>query len=298
MAGMAALPVSATRAGIALALRVGEGMAAHSGVGALLWTRPLRPLYAAGAIAAGVVMGAALVEGHLARSDEYVIDIKSLEIRERPLWLDDDWVKTIRNPFGERHHVNLFESGVVERIHAAYAECPWIEEVCHVRKEFPNRLSVKIKVRTPVAAVWEGMDYVLVDAAGVVLPRRFRTVPDFGFNVLVVEGVSTLSPSPGRQWQDPGVDAAVAMACLFRSRKDPILSRVARIDVSAVGLRKQSHSEVLLFAREGGGRIEWGRSPAIESPLEISVDDKIENLKSIFNAIADFKKAYVQPRKS
>lgn len=298
--------VAAPFAGAMAALGALSSAADRCGMQAVLSAKPLLRLYAFFAIGGAAAIGAQLVEAKLSRTPDYEVDVRSLEIQERPLWLDADWVASIRNPFGDRKKVNIFEADVVARIHGSFSECPWIEQVCYVRKEFPNRLSVKIKVRAPAVAIWEKDSYVLVDRDGVVLPRRFKSVPDFGFSVFVADAPGTRAPAPGCIWDDSCVKAAVAMADLIRGSSDPVLGRVARIDASAASSLKPGRTEIVLYAREGGGRIEWGASPAKKSPLEIPVEKKIENVRKLFAAYPDmrevdyalvqFKDVYVLPR--
>ncbi len=287
------------------AARTAVSAADRCGMQAVLSAKPLVRLYLFFAIAGTAALGAQLVEARLSKTADYSLDVRCLEIQERPLWLDDEWVSSIPAPFAGRPTVNIFEDDVVKKIHDSFKECPWIEKICYVRKEFPNRLSVKIKVRAPAIAVWERDSYALVDREGVVLPKRFRTVPDFGFNVLVAEGISSSAPAPGRRWEDPGIEAAASMAMLIRDGGEPILNRIARADVSAASRPTRGRSEIILFAREGGGRIEWGSAPSKNSPLEIPVAKKVENLKKLFAAFPDmreveyalvhFKNVYIMP---
>jgi hypothetical protein len=290
-------------------IRGGVRWGVETGAFVLLLSRPLVRIYLVGALFLGLLAAVKITEATLAGGERHCIDVRCLEIQQRPPWLDEDWVKTVRNPFGNRRRVSLFEQGVVRKIYDAYRESPWIEEVCRVQKEFPDRIAVKIRIRTPVVAVWRGSSYVLVDRTGVVLPRRFHTVPDFGFNVLVASGIETPTPRPGHTWNDPKVWAAVSLARAFSSREEPVLDRVGRIDVSAVGDRPgRERTEVLLYAREGGGRVEWGSAPEAENPLELPLDRKIENLKRLFTAYPDmrdvvyalvqFRDVYVLPKHS
>lgn len=229
-------------------------------------------------------------ENELRTLEAFEVDPGFMKIREMPPWLDENWAETIPNPFEGRRSVNLFEPGLTEKIHDAFSASPWIEEVSQVRKEFPNRLKIKLRIRTPLAAIPWGDEYLLVDGHGVLLPRRWASVPRFDFPVRVVQGVRRVPPSPGEVWASPGLEAGLRVAALLTGSKKKIFERVTRIDVSL--LREDGRSgrtEILLYTAEGGGHIEWGAGPGRRSAVDLPVERKLENLEAVLRNCLDMR---------
>ncbi|MHC4598411.1 MAG: cell division protein FtsQ/DivIB [Planctomycetota bacterium] len=253
-----------------------------------------RPHVMRGLIALGLVVaflaGIKGAEAHLGTLKDFQVDPACMTIREMPPWLDPDWTETIRNPFEGRESVNLFEPQLATMIHDAYRESPWIEDIGCVRKEFPNRLRIRLRIRTPLAAVPYGEQYLLVDGHGVLLPRAFEKVPGFGFPLRTVEGVTAGPPEAGRLWDSERLRAGLRVAAILTSQKKKVFDRITRIDTSLVrsdGLA--GRTEILLFAAEGGGPIEWGSAPGRRQGVEITVTRKLENLERLLTHFTDMR---------
>ncbi|MHC5037314.1 MAG: cell division protein FtsQ/DivIB, partial [Planctomycetota bacterium] len=178
--------------------------------------------------------GIQAAERELGKMEMFRVDPRCMKIREMPPWLDENWADSIRNPFPDPQKVNLFEPRLTAMIYDAYRESPWIEDICTVRKEFPNRLKIRIRLRTPLAAVPFGREYLLVDGHGVLLPRAFDQVPHFGFPLRVVEGVCEAPPEPGRCWNSKALHAGLQVAAILSGSKKKAFDRITRIDVSLV----------------------------------------------------------------
>jgi len=236
------------------------------------------------------LVGVQGAENRLRRMDSFDIDPACMKIQEMPPWLDPDWAQTIRNPFMGRSHVNLFEPDLASKLYNAYRESPWIEGVCAVRKEFPDRLKIRIRIRTPLVAVPFGKKYMLVDGHGVLLPRCFSEVPDFGFPLRVVEGVTAAPPEAGSVWDSAPLRAGLQVAADLTATKKKAFERIVRIDVSLVKEGPvRGRTEILLFCAEGGGYIEWGSAPGHREGLEIPVDKKLENLERLLAECPDMR---------
>jgi hypothetical protein len=254
-----------------------------------------RPVVVKGAVSVGILAGfcagLGAAEKQLKDLPGFRVEPQCLKIREMPPWLAADWTESIPDPFvgGPK---NLFEPGLTSRVRAAYEASPWIESVCSVRKEFPDRLRVRLRVRTPLAAVpWDGK-LLLVDGHGVRLPKAYTSVPDFGFPLRVLDGVKTPPPPPGRVWASAPLKAGLAVAAVLTGSGRKPLDRIARIDVSRVRPgATPGRTEIVLYAAEGGGPIEWGcAAQDLRFGLEIPVEQKIANLELLLKTCPDMRK--------
>ncbi len=261
------------------------------------WTVMRTRIFLKGAVSVALVAvflaGTRAAESHLRSMKAFQIDPGFMKVHEMPPWLEDDWAETIPNPFEGKRAVNLFEPRLTEKVYDAYRQSPWIENVCFVRKEFPDRLKIRLRIRTPLAAVPFGETYLLVDGHGILLPRTFRRVPDFGFPLLVVEGVEDVPPAPGRAWESDPLEAGLKVAAILASasRKKKIFERIVRIDVSLMQAgRRPGRTEILLYAAEGGGPIEWGFVPGRKPAVELPVEQKLQNLENLLQSVTDMQR--------
>lgn len=254
-----------------------------------------RPLVVKGALSAGILAafaaGLAAAENRLREIPGFRVEPACLKIREMPPWLSPDWAASVPDPLVSGP-ANLFDEDLASRVRSAYEASPWIESVCSVRKEFPDRLRVRLRVRTPLAAVPCDGKLLLVDGHGVRLPKAYSSVPDFGFRLRVVEGIASPPPATGAPWASPPLRAGLAVAATLLGSGRKRLDRIARIDVSRVGRSgTPGRTEILLYAAEGGGPIEWGcANPDQRFGLEIPVERKLENLERLLEACPDMRK--------
>jgi hypothetical protein len=219
------------------------------------------------------------VYAYLMNGDDYTIDLATLHVADRPEWAGDGLVSEIKSTTPLTGKMSIFDPDLTKNVTEHYQKNPWVAHVLSVQKEFPNTLRVKVEMRKPLVAVERKGEFVLVDRDGVRIPGSYVNVPKFSFTVCRVLGVRSTPPEAGKKWSDVGVDAAVGVAsALVENRVDRMMT-VNAIDVSRVG-RGGRETEIVLHA-EDSVPIEWGRSPASREYGELTVNDKVQNLKGV-----------------
>lgn len=219
------------------------------------------------------------VYAYLMTDDSYTIDLSSLHVADRPDWAGDGLVSEFKTSGPLTGKMSIFDPELTKHVTEHYATNPWVAKVISVQKEFPNTLRVKVEMRKPLLAIEMKGQYVLVDKEGVRIPGTYVQVPKFSFTVARILGVKSAPPEAGKKWADAGIEAGIGVAeALVDNRVDRMMT-IGAIDVSRVG-RGGRDSEILIHA-EDSVPIEWGRSPATKEYGELTVDDKVRNLKGV-----------------
>jgi len=219
------------------------------------------------------------VYAYLTSGDDYTIDLATLHVADRPEWAGDGLVSEFKTNSPLTGKMSIFDPELTKHVTEHYAQNPWVSRVLTVQKEFPNTLRVKVEMRKPLLAIEMKGQYVLVDRESVRIPGTYVNVPKFTFTVCRVLGVKSAPPEGGKRWIDPGIDAAAGVAsALVENRVDRMMT-VHSIDVSRVG-RGGRETEVVLHA-EDSVPIEWGRSPTSREYGELTVNEKVRNLKGV-----------------
>lgn len=224
------------------------------------------------------------VYDHLLNDYQYQVSPGALVVVQKPDWVGEGIVRSIRATFPYREPVSIFESGLTENIGQVYEGHPWVERVRYVRKQFPNRIQIAVDLRRPLAAIEHHGKYYLVDKASVRLPGEYVAPPKLSFPVLPVIGVKQAPPREGSVWDAKDVRAGVAVACALMERGLPASVPLMSIDVENTGGRRDPHdSEVVLWMADMVP-VEWGRAPTAEVFGELAVERKLKNLHLVLLA--------------
>ena len=207
-----------------------------------------------------------------------------VQARLAPGWADRDGVEVVRVG---KDGTSLYDPGLVERVGRAFEECPWIRRVTTVERVFPDQLRVRFEYRVPHAAVRRNDGFVIVDAEGVRLPGVYADPPRPCERTVVIVGVASPPPAPGRPWKDPALTAAMGLADFAQG--NPLLARlkVREVDVSNIGGRVDARRSEVLFVTASGCAIAWGRAPGAGRFGEASAEEKLENLREVLAAYPD-----------
>ncbi|MEK7467205.1 MAG: hypothetical protein AAB074_07325 [Planctomycetota bacterium] len=219
------------------------------------------------------------VYAYLTSGDDYTIDLATLHVADRPEWAGDGLISEIKSTAPLSGKMSIFDPDLTKNVTEHYQKNPWVSRVLSVQKEFPNTLRVKVEMRKPLVAVERKGEFILIDRDGVRIPGSYVNVPKFTFTVCRVLGVRSTPPEAGKKWSDVGVDAAVGVASALSENRVDRMMTVHSIDVSRVG-RGGRETEVILHA-EDSVPIEWGRSPSSREYGELTVEEKVRNLKGV-----------------
>ena len=185
---------------------------------------------------------------------------------------------------------SVLEDGLAERLAGGFARHPWVAGVERVEALSPAAAVVRLKYRTPVAAVVVGDGLYPIDAAGALLPPADFTRPAADALPRVV-GVDSAPGPAGTAWPDPAVTGAAAVCAALAGDWDRLdLAAVRPLDASgerfwervreapaadAAGAAPDPRFELLTGA---GSRILWGRPPGTAHPGELATDTKRRRL--------------------
>ena len=187
------------------------------------------------------------------------------------------------NVLGQR--VSIFKPGLAGDVAEAFSKNPWVVEVKSVRKNFPNKLDVELKLREPFALVELAGQQCCLDQDGVPLNWRLYnlTAPDVlaELGPVVVLPKDVPEPHIGVVWDHEAVRGGIEM--LFTYHRDLAgTAEVKAIEVTTVtGPHEEKFSTAVLVLKDGP-RVEWGRCPiGPTSPAEISTPEKIEAFRAV-----------------
>ena len=138
--------------------------------------------------------------------------------------------------------------------------------------------------------------YRLIDAHGVRLPGVYRQPRLGATRLLVVTGVMSTPPDVGQVWSDTSLLAGIRVAEAVGLKRKAF--RLASIDVSNVGGRRDPRDTEITLLTQGGTRIKWGRAPSPRAVMlqEKTLDEKIAYLDFVYrhmNGQVDGVLAYI-----
>jgi len=248
---------------------------------------------AMGAVAAGAVFGLVRLRGRVREAPMFQVSAETLRLVKGPSWMTPailaDLDLLVLDPeFPERF--SLLDPGISARLAAAYERSVWVERVKRIEKHDPRvdptrpPLEIVLAFRRPAAFVETPRGYCLVDAEGVRLPGMYREPQVGARRFLVLRGVATPPPEPGRVWSDASLLAGVKVAQTVAPQRERF--RLAWIDVSNVGGRRDPRESEIALVTASGTRIKWGRAPGPEAErLEKSPAEKLAYLSYVYEQL-------------
>lgn len=226
-----------------------------------------------GALIVAALWGIHLARCEVARMPRYTVYPAHFRAQAPP-WCAED-IQGVRFP---QESYSILDPALTHDVAQAYLACPWVKAVRHVRKRFPNGLSVDIELRQPAAFVRLPEACCAIDDEGVRLPLDYTEWDHERRPLPLVFGVKHQPPQPGRRWRDPGAQAAVSVLNALAA-EPTILGQMQFVDVGNLdGAVDPLRSEVLLFTRQRV-RVEWGRPPNTTSFGEPPVARKLARLR-------------------
>jgi hypothetical protein len=99
-----------------------------------------------------------------------------------------------------------------------------------------------------------------------------------------VAGVSANPPLAGMVWKDRGLNSAISVACILDENNLLDTLKTNTIDVANIGGRVNPKESEIVLVTQDKIRIEWGRPPDTDKFGELSVADKINNIKTVLSA--------------
>jgi hypothetical protein len=268
----------------------------------------------AGGLAALAVLSWVMLH-NMQAEERYRVDPGRIELAAAPTWatgslaahlkaeIEDD----LRADLADLPETSAFDEQVMQQVSHRVELNPWVKRVVRIERRFPaeaqgySRLLVALEVRTPAVAVETGERHILIDGDGVVLPLELhsgdpernwaRFVEQLARPLRVVRGIEGAVPEAGEAWGSEQVAAALSMERVIRKSE---LDKSLPIDaIELIGIPQladargrvhyQAEGGVVLIpdqTRMPGTRLIWGRPPVHASTLELSPNEKLEQLKA------------------
>jgi len=210
--------------------------------------------------------------------DDFKINPVAVKM-QLPAWAKKPLAEEIRSAVTMRDEHSIFQPGLAVQIAREYEKSPWVTRVLSIRKEFPNRIIMRLCIRKPAALVRTTSGMYLVDREGVVLPETLYQWPETEGTLPVVSVGPDIYPcSPGCRWADKPVQAGVGLVNFLRSYGLIKELDIICVDVSNVGGRRQRRRCEIVLINKNGTQIKWGRFSAERRPGEVPNPVKLQNL--------------------
>jgi len=246
------------------------------------------------AVGASALYGLEVLRQTIREKPAYQVSAASLRLVDGPSWMTPGIlaeldVGLLDPDFPQRF--SLLDSGVSARIAAAYERCVWVRRVKRIEKHDPRvdpgrpPLEIVLEFRRPLVFVQTPRGYALLADDGVRLPGMYAK-PQLGAErLLVVSGVSGRPPEVGEVWSDAALMAGLAVADAVAPKREAF--RLASVDVSNVGGRRDPHEAEIALVTAAGTRIKWGKAPSPEADRlrEKSPAEKLAYLAYVYQRL-------------
>ncbi|CAG0933249.1 hypothetical protein PLCT1_02305 [Planctomycetaceae bacterium] len=277
-------------------------------------TRRIAGLVAAIAVICGFCW---MMQRNLRGLPRHQVDPGRVELSASPSWAKPELAAKIKEEIEKELRAELaslppsdsFDADVLQSVHDAVARCAWVRRVVSVSRRFPvdaegqAELVPLFEIRSPAICVATPEAWILVDGDGVRLPLCVKTGPtgQADFENLcaglmkplrVVEGVTSTPPAPGKKWESEEIVAAISMEHVLRDCSIDAVLPISRIFL--VGVPQHADAKGRVRYAPGGGlvlmpdaqvmpetKLVWGRPPAHAGTLELSVNDKLSEIKRL-----------------
>lgn len=243
---------------------------------------PLRPVIFRGLLIAfltAAILGSVWgLERYFRKLERFQVYSDTLLLEQLPAWVTPEIRAELADLKDLPEKFSIVEPGICGKVARSFEVIPWVESVESVRRVFPNRMVVDLKLRKPIVGVKAGKYHYLTDARGYRLSAPLKDWPVQKFDLpLVVTRSVQFVPDRGEPWKDFGVLSGVAVQTYLM--KAPLQTRIKVIDLTNLnGRTDPRESEVVLWT-ERNTRIDWGRSPLRKnSPGELTPAVKIAKM--------------------
>lgn len=198
-----------------------------------------------------------------------------------PAWMGDERTEHLRQIVARRIAADPLDRDSLRQATAALRANPWIARVERIERRRGGVVDVHCVVREPLAVVGYDGRFHLVDAAGHLLPGRYRFDELDALGLLAITGIAAPPPrQAGAVW--PGDDLAAALKLTELLAAQPYADQVRQIDIANFqGRAHEDATHVLLVTANRGGRVEWGSAPGCETAYEPTPQHKLALLADL-----------------
>ncbi|MAG58389.1 MAG: hypothetical protein CMJ83_19040 [Planctomycetes bacterium] len=206
------------------------------------------------------------VKDRVVRSGRFRVSASRITLDASPGRLSPPLASILRSgPAPLDHERSILDPQVPDMVRERLEKRPWIRRVRSVRREFPDRLRVRVELRTPLAVVCAGRERLLIDDEAVVIASDTRLKPPRLPYVRTPGAPLRLVPRDGRTF--PATSAVREALSVLRAIRDlgaHAALDTLRIDEVIVGWpdrRRRSGASDVRLVCDTGLEILWGRAP-------------------------------------
>ena len=181
---------------------------------------------------------------------------------------------------------SLLEPGLLDKVRQVYSSSPWVEEVCSLRRVYPNKISIEFVPRYAAVQVRHDGYYWLVARDGVLLPadgvkKAYPGLP-------IIKGDIEKRPENGHIWHSDGVSGALKAFAELNDSDIADELQVSGIEIKAPGfidrLKRPGKSRPrLLIKTDKNITIMWGTCEG-SYPGELRPAEKIFMIRKLLSA--------------
>ncbi|MFH0946475.1 MAG: hypothetical protein V2A76_14865 [Planctomycetota bacterium] len=247
-----------------------------------------------------VLISFGLIAAHLsgvARLDRhFLVNPATVLDENRPVWMSEKAHQQLRTVLQEIEPISIFAADFSEKVSTSLrAASPWIGEVRHVERVFPNRVRVEFELRRPVVSIEWGPKRLLLDKeARIIHQESLSEAMEFRLPILPVVGSRPRrEPQLGRIFPDPEVLEAVKVASEIQALDERNSLVVRRIRPVAYEIRRSVQGAVAAAGEvhlrtAAGVFVEWGRAQSATFGLnDLLPSRKVRHLERILEVFPD-----------
>jgi len=194
----------------------------------------------------------------LARDPRFVASPGKWRTASAPSWGGAEVVAPVYEALEELGPINLFDPRFEERVRATLDRVPGVAGTRSVRRLWPDRYAVSVRLHRPFAVVRHGRRAIPVTAEGVVLPARAYARAAQGLPAIA--GVDDPPPRAGAFWDSEPLRDGLATVAALGPHLHGMLAPLGIRAIDVAGARDPLRG-VVLRARDATS-VRWGRPRA------------------------------------
>lgn len=250
----------------------------------------------------GLCLGMSQLEDHVHRMPRYD-GMLALEWDNLPDWLhlpeNRHILETLTRRVNLKRSDRRLDPNLAERLGIALMDpsIGWVKSVNRVMVRPNGVVSIRCQFRRPAAWIRHDQFCYLVDLESVRLPGRYALEECMTSSLLMISGVEADPPVVGRTWPGSDLSSGLKLAALISER--PFRNQVDWIMVeNHDGRKERKRPHIELATDRPGSRVWWGRPPEEEYGIEISAQQKLTLMETLYRQWGriDLNRAYVDVR--
>ncbi len=235
-----------------------------------------------GIVLVGILSLVAKLEGEAESRGLTRIDVTRYKLHARGEWILEAWMVELERVLAETRTVAAGDREAIEALRGRLAALPFVAEIAEAEVDWPDGLTVPLRLHQPIACLRIEEDFLPVAADGTLLPG-YSYAPHEAFGgYLPVLGPHGLDADPARPFQagdrlahPAHLDALALAESLWAHLDRDSLARLGRVVIDA---ESETAFDGLpggaVLDLEGARRVHFGHVPGRGGPGELPLATK------------------------